>query len=237
MAASDRVPVTGSERQLTSGHTRMGDVDLGADVNLTVYVRPRTPVDWVDAECARAPMGRRLVAREDWADVHGATDEDLRAVASFAHDAGLSVTRVDSARRAVQLRGPLQAAVDAFDATIEGRFQAAEGMGEYRARSGELTVPAALGDVVMGVFGIDNRPQARPHLRRHAQADPASSFTPVQVAEAYAFPSGATGRGQTVGIIELGGGFDTTDLTTYFQQLGMTAPSVTAVSVDGGQNS
>jgi kumamolisin len=237
MAASDRVPVPGSERRLRPGDTRLGDADPQAEVELTVYVRPRAPVDWVDAESARAPAARRLVARDDWADAHGAADGDIAAVASFAADAGLTVTDLDSTRRAVHLRGPLQSAMDAFEATIEGRYQAADGLGDYRGRSGALTVPAGLGDVVTGVFGIDDRPQARPHIRRHAQADPAASFTPVQVAEAYAFPSGATGKGQTVGIIELGGGFDTTDLRTYFQGLGLPAPSVTAMSVDGGQNS
>jgi len=236
MAASDRVPVQGSERTLPPGDTRVGDVDPQSDVQLTVYVRPRAPVDWVDAEAARAPARRRLAAREDWADTHGAADEDLRAVARFAHDAGLTVTAVDSARRAVQLRGRLQAAVDAFEAKMEGRYQAGSGGGEYRGRSGGLTIPAELGDVVTGVFGMDDRPQARTRLRRHAQADPAASFTPVQVAQAYAFPAGTTGNGQTVGIVELGGGFDTSDLTTYFQGLGLSAPSVTAVSVDGGQN-
>jgi kumamolisin len=237
MAASDRVPVTGSERVLRPGHTRVGDVDLRADVDVTVYVRPRASLGWVDAESARPPAGRRLVAREDWADAHGATDDDMTAVAHYALDAGLTVLSLDSARRAVQLRGSLRDAAAAFGATMEGRFQTADGSGEYRARSGTLTVPAALGDVVAGVFGIDDRPQARPQLRRHAEAQASASFTPVQVAEAYAFPSGATGKGQTVGIIELGGGFSTTDLTTYFQGLGLTPPSVTAVSVDGGQNS
>ena len=237
MAASDRVPVTGSERALVPGHARVGDVDPQSQVDLTVYVRPRAAVDWVDAECARAPLGRRLVAREEWTEMHGAADEDVQAVARFARDAGLTVTLVDSARRAVQLRGSLQAAADAFGATIEGRYRADAGGGEYRARSGALSVPTALGAVVTGVFGIDNRPQARPHLRRHAQAAASTSFTPVQVADAYAFPPGTTGKGQNVGILELGGGFDTGDLTTYFQGLGITPPSVTAVSVDGGQNS
>jgi kumamolisin len=237
MAPSDRVPVTGSERILAPGHTRSGDVDLDADVDVTVYVRPRAPVDWVDAECARTPTGRRLVTREDWAELHGAADEDMTNVAHYALNAGLTVISVDSARRAVHLRGSLRDAAAAFGATMEGQFQAADGMGEYRARSGGLSVPAALGGVVMGVFGIDDRPQARPHVRRQADPQAGTSFTPVQVAEAYAFPPGTTGKGQTVGIVELGGGFDTSDLTTYFQGLGMTAPSVTAVSVDGGQNS
>jgi kumamolisin len=235
MSVSDRVPVSGSERRLTPGHVRVGDVDPGQEIYVTVYVRPRAAVNWVDAEAARPPAGRRLVSRGDWADAHGSADEDLRAVTAFAHGAGLSVTAVDAERRAVTLHGTLGGAVTAFRASMEGRFRA--GQREYRARSGALTVPAALGHVVTGVFGIDDRPQARPHLRRLAPAAAATSYTPVQVAEAYAFPAGTTGQGQTVGIVELGGGFSTQDLTTYFQGLGLSAPSVTAVSVDGGQNS
>ena len=161
MAASNRVPVSGSER-LVPVDARIGDVDPQADVELTVYVRPRAPVDWVDAESARAPALRRLATREDWADMHGASDEDLRAVASFATDAGFTVTDLDSARRAVHLSGPLSAAVDAFEATIEGRYRPADGGAEYRGRSGALSVPAGLGNVVTGVFGIDDRPQGRP---------------------------------------------------------------------------
>ena len=237
MAASDRVAVSGSERELPPGDTRVGDVDPHADVAVTVYVRPRAATDWVDAESARAPVERRLVAREEWADAHGAADADLTAVAHFAVNAGLTVTTLDAARRAVHLQGALRDVTSAFEATMEGRYRDAGGRGEYRGRSGVLTVPAALGDLVSGVFGIDDRPLARPQIRRHAQAAPAASFTPVQVAEAYAFPAGTTGKGQNVGIVELGGGFDTTDLTTYFQGLGLTAPSVAAVSVDGGQNS
>lgn len=58
----------------------------------------------------------------------------------------------------------------------------------------------------------------------------------MQVARAYDFPSGVDGTGQTVGLIELGGGFVQSDLDTYFSSLGLTSPKVTAVSVDGGAN-
>ncbi len=158
MSASDRVPVSGSERRLTPGHVRVGDVDPGQEIDVTVYVRSRAAVNWVDAEAARPPAARRLVSRGDWADAHGAADEDLRAVTAFAHGAGLNVTGVDAERRAVTLHGTLGGAVTAFRASMEGRFRA--GQREYRARTGALTVPAALGDVVTGVFGIDDRPQA-----------------------------------------------------------------------------
>jgi kumamolisin len=56
------------------------------------------------------------------------------------------------------------------------------------------------------------------------------------VAALYAFPTGVNGAGQTIGLIELGGGYNTSDITTYFQGLGLTPPTVAAVSVDGGAN-
>ena len=64
-----------------------------------------------------------------------------------------------------------------------------------------------------------------------------TSFTPVQVGQLYQFPQGASAAGQTIGIIELGGGYRTADLTAYFKTLGQKAPKVTAVSVDKGKNS
>jgi kumamolisin len=105
------------------------------------------------------------------------------------------------------------------------------------------------------VLGLDNRPQAKPHFRV-AGEDPSFSpsfaqgsgfarphaaggvsYTPVQVGQLYGFPSGATAPNQTIGIIELGGGFRQADLTAYFKSIGQKTPSVVAVSVDGGKNS
>jgi kumamolisin len=63
-----------------------------------------------------------------------------------------------------------------------------------------------------------------------------SSYTPVEVARAYDFPTGTTGAGQCVAIIELGGGYHQSDLETYFGELGLPVPTVTTVSVDGAGN-
>jgi kumamolisin len=108
--------------------------------------------------------------------------------------------------------------------------------GSYRGRTGAIQLPAALNGIVEAVLGLDSRPQAKTHcrLRRHATAA-AVSYTPLQVASAYGFPTG-TGEGECVALIELGGGFRPSDLTTYFQGLGVGSPSVVAVSVDHGTN-
>jgi kumamolisin len=238
MSAADRVQVPGSERQLDAAHIRVGDVDPQSEIDLTVYLRPRAAADWVDAEAARAPGARRVASREQWAHEHGAGGEDIEAVTSFANQHRLEVTSVDGARRALGLRGTVEAVTAAFEPTLAGMYTPSEGAPSYRARSGPLTIPSELEGIVVGVFGIDDRPQAAKHLRIVAAPDAVSvSYTPPQVALAYAFPTAVTGRGETIAIIELGGGYQTADLETYFSSLGLSPPSVTAVGVDGGANS
>ena len=234
MQTAGRVVVPGSERSLDPAHRRVSDVDGGQLIEVSVYVRGRAVPDWVDDEARRSPAGRRVLSHEEWVDAHGADDADVNAVVEFARDRGLEAVSVDAARRAVILRGTVDVVAGAFEAGVRGLFEHPSGV-RYRGRQGPLTVPADLGGIVSGVFGIDDRPQAQPRIR--FAAEPATSYTPVQLSEAYEFPAGATGAGEGVGIIELGGGYDATDLTTYFDGLGLTSPSVSSVSVDGGTNS
>ena len=104
----------------------------------------------------------------------------------------------------------------------------------FHAPEGDLSLPAELGGVVTGVFGLDQRPQAQPHFRPRSEAS--VQYTPLQVAAAYDFPSGVDGSGQCAAIIELGGGFQESDLNAYFGNLGIPTPTVEAVSVLNGQN-
>jgi kumamolisin len=238
MAESNRVEISGSQRELVPSHPRIGDVDLTEEVAVTVYLRPRADTGWVDQEAQLAPAERSNLGRDEWAERYGADPQDIVAVQQFAVNHGLTVTDVDRARRAVTISGSVSDMAAAFEAQLEGRYDAGDGAPGYRARSGALTVPSELGDAVTGVFGIDDRPQSAPQLRI-VGATPAAgsvSYTPLQVAQAYAFPTDVDGSGATVGIIELGGGFQTSDLSTYFSGLGLSTPTVTAVPVDGGSN-
>ena len=63
-----------------------------------------------------------------------------------------------------------------------------------------------------------------------------ASFNAPQVAQLYKFPAGVNGAGQTIGILELGGGYNASDLSSYFAALGIAEPRVTAISVDGATN-
>jgi kumamolisin len=76
-----------------------------------------------------------------------------------------------------------------------------------------------------------------PEKSRDVSPQTTTTFTPLQLATLYNFPTGLDGTGQKIGIIELGGGYTISDLKMYFTKLGITGtPNVTAVSVDGAVN-
>ena len=107
---------------------------------------------------------------------------------------------------------------------------------DFRGRAGPVYLPAELAEVVEGVFGLDDRPQAQTQFRIADAAAVSASYTPPELAALYRFPQGATGAGECIAIIELGGGYRPSDLDAYFAALGLATPDVVAVGVDGGRN-
>lgn len=81
-------------------------------------------------------------------------------------------------------------------------------------------------------------PKLKPYLQCNiVQPRSTSSFTPLQLAQIYNFPQNLDGTGQTIGVIELGGGYVLSDITTYLKNLGINiVPNIHDVSVDGGTN-
>jgi kumamolisin len=237
----NRVNLKGSARPELPGGRDTGAANPNEQIVVSVLLRRGSKKSHVTDQKAatRLPHQRKYLTRERFAQLHGASAADLKKVAAFAKKYGLRVAAEDRAGRTVKLRGAVKAFNKAFETELR-RYEHSEGT--FRCRKGALTIPAALRGVIVGVFGLDNRPQAKPHFRLrkvkpgvHARAV-TQSYSPVQVAEAYAFPSGATGSGQCIALIELGGGYKSSDLSTFFSSLGIAAPKVTAVSVDGAKN-
>ncbi|MDQ6948408.1 MAG: S53 family peptidase, partial [Actinomycetota bacterium] len=223
-----RTEVAGSARYIDPSWQFLGTGELSAPAEVSVYVRDPAG----SAHSGRPGSAGAVVSREEYQAAHRATDADLQAVFDFAADHGLAVADVRPERRSVLLTGTVAALSEAFGTEV-GLYSHPGGV--FRGRSGPLTVPAHLGPVITGVFGLDNRIAARAQIR--PAASPAVQYTPTQVAKAYNFPTSVTGAGECVAILEFGGGYRMADITAYFNQLGLPTPSVQAVSVDGGVNS
>ncbi len=238
-------PIAGSEREPLEQATRVGPSDPHREIAVSVIVRRRGSSDPAEriAEIARSePALRRYLSYEEFEAQYGADPDDLAKVESHAQQAGLSVDESSASRRTVVLRGTVQAMSQAFD--VELADYEHPRLGRYRGRTGTVAVPDELAGVVQAVLGLDNRRQAEPQIVLAETAaggtdaaGGAAIFTPPQVAGIYAFPvSLAQGAGQCIGLIELGGGYRDSDLQAYFHSLGVGAPTVVSVSVDGAVN-
>jgi kumamolisin len=232
---SRRVPLKGSTRQPLPG-TPAGAANESENIQVTIVLR-RGPAKFPsDADLSRGlPAQRTYLTREEFAARHGARPEDIVAIRKFAQENSLAVADEQPARRTVILSGTVSAFAKAFSAQLHHQSLAGR---TYRCRTGTLEIPAELAPIVEAVLGLDNRPQARTHFRRRIRAAAADvSFTAVQVAQAYDFPTGVDGTGEAIAILELGGGYRAQDLSAYFGNLGIAVPAVSAIPVDGGANS
>ncbi|MBB5502527.1 protease pro-enzyme activation domain-containing protein [Paraburkholderia sp. MM5384-R2] len=232
-------PLPGSERKVAQGTTVIGQCDPAERIEVFVMLRRQQQAQF-DALMKRIEAGDASVkplSREALAQDYGAAPDDIAKVRAFAAAHGLTVAREDPAARSVLLSGTIAQFQSAFEVKLElYRHHAA---GQFRGRTGTISVPDDLHGVVEAVLGLDNRPQARPHFRIRPPFVPAragqTSYSPPQLASLYQFPQG-DGGGQCVGIIELGGGYNTSDLKTYFSSLGVSEPTVTPVGVDQAGN-
>ena len=232
MAFDKRIALPGSERQAPRNAEPVGSIQPDETVRVTVILRrkgaePATPA---------GPAAQAHLSHEELMQRHGADPDDIALVERFAHEFQLTVVESSLQMRRVVLAGTAGAMAKAFGVDLVCYKQESTGR-SFRGRTGAVTIPAELAGAVIAVLGLDTRPVAKPHFRKQQRAAAPATFTPPQVAALYNYPSGVTGEGQTVAIIELGGGYSTTDLKTYFGDLGISEPTVTAVSVDGGQNS
>jgi len=244
---TEYLPLTGSERVPLTKAKAVGAASPDEQIQVTVLLTSKATQEArrsaIKTLASQPPAQRKHLTREEFANARGAAPADIEKVVEFAHEYGLSVVRSDAAQRSVVLAGTVATFSRAFQVEL---YQFEHPTGTYRGRTGAIHIPKELSGVVTAVLGLDNRPQATPHFRTtrrasttHARsAQPAGTFTPPQVASLYHYPAGGNGKGECIALIELGGGYRARDIQHYFTSvLKVTPPKVTAISVDGGQNS
>jgi kumamolisin len=264
MSDQQLVPIPASRREPVPGARRVADVPPGDELRVSIVVRRKAggAEKARQAAAARRP-GSLSDRRRQLIEQAGADQADLDRVTQWATAAGMRVVSADPATRTVMLTATAAQASAAFGVSL-GRYQTRSF--SYRGREGEVHLPPEVAEVVQAVLGLDNRPQASTHLKRGAalaagqfpalEARPQTLLPeltagqaaapgprpapqpmwPMQVASVYAFPAGVDGSGQTIGIIELGGGFTQDELATYFERAKVPAPTVEAISVGRGLN-
>jgi kumamolisin len=232
-----RVSFPKSERKTHPGATVAGKTDSQRNISVSVIVKRKNRLD-LDT------MIGRHISQQEFLEKYGADPANFEHLRDFAHKHGLTVDEGASslARRTMVLRGPASKMEAAFGVTLNDYEKAGK---KFHSYTGTISMLQEYAEPVEAVLGLDNHPIAMPHFRvldKKGKGKPKrhpsqmTSFNPPQVAQLYNFPMGPNGAGQTIGILELGGGYNASDLSSYFAGLGIAEPRVTAVSVDGATN-
>jgi len=151
-------------------------------------------------------------------------------VRQFLDEHGITIENLYERTKTLHVRGTAAAMQTAFSVKLARFF--GESGDQFRARAGAIYVPDDIAADVTAVLGLDDRNTARPLNAFAPRAGGTAPLTPLQVAKAYQFPAG-DGRGQTVGIVELGGAFKQEDLDAYLASLHVPSVPVTVVPVMG----
>jgi kumamolisin len=237
--APKRIVLPRSTRAVPAHATHIGRTDPQQILSVSVIVKRKNPLDL-------HALGGQILSHADFDEQFAADPATFAALRVFAHENGLTVDESASSlsRRTLVVRGPVQAMEKAFGVELHD-YEDTTTRKHYHCFTGQVSLPETHVGLVEAVLGLDTRPVAKPHFRylkdlkkkKKAAAPQPVAFNPPQVAALYDFPTTATGSGETIGILELGGGYNTSDIDTYFGGLGLTPPTVVAVSVDGGTNS
>lgn len=188
---------------------------MAALTEVTLVLRPATPLprktpDLPQQHLTHAEMKRR----------HGADPAVRDRILQFAARRHLRALGVDPARRTARLTGSTEQLAAAFPVS----------------RRGEIAIPASLASDVDAVLAPDSQsPVRRAPVARDSHRG--SSRSVQDLADAYDFPAPADATGQTIGLIEFGGGFYPEDLKQFCRRNRIPVPQVTVISVDRARNS
>lgn len=205
----------------------LGVADPHEWIELTIKVRRRQALPNVGKRLSRAELEAQ----------YGADPADVEKVKTVLTGLGLQVLKDQPICCSIRVGGTADVIEKVFLVKLFHYAHAAE---KYRGRRGEVHIPAELEGIVTGVFGLDTRSlvKRRPVRKRETSLDLAeraaasrSWFYPAELAAIYSFPDG-DGKGQTVGLVEFGGGYFESDLAAFCKNANVSMPKVRTVSVN-----
>jgi kumamolisin len=243
-SASPKIPsgyrrLPGSERSAAPDAELIGPAPASDRFRVTVVLRRRPDGPGVPDPSyylSTPPSQRRRLSEDEFAERYGAAEDDIARVRDFAGRNNLEVTDVNAARRTVSLSGTVEQFNRAFGVELNRyrrpapprRPREEAGTEVYRGREGFIYVPAALVEIIVGVFGLDNRSVSQ----RNGADPPGTSPVPLtEITQLYDFPANQA-IGQTIAIFSLGGfqgGYLPSDISSNF---GGNPPVVTDISVN-----
>ena len=218
--------------------SRIGHLDPDHRIDFTVVLCSKTPLPAIhsaekhgDAAAQRAPRAAHLNHAE-LQKTYGAIAGSVELVKAFAKTFGLEIIEMAPQRRSVRIRGRAADVGRAFKTSFE-EFEL-NGQ-KFFAPIHPPSIPVKWKGVIETVLGLQTLGHAWPQRRSVVHGLPTSTRLHA-LAKAYAFPPNLDGSGETIGLIEFGGGFYAEDIKQFCAGMGVATPRITVVEVGSGAN-
>ncbi|MGA5817089.1 protease pro-enzyme activation domain-containing protein [Kitasatospora sp. NPDC094028] len=241
-APAPRVALTNTVNPAVAHSEKKGDVPAEQQISVAVSLKLRN-TEALDhfltaVTTPGSPQFGKYLTPEQFTAQFGPTQQDVAQVKAYLAAQGLTVTEVSANRQVVSAHGTTAQVSQAFG-THESAYVDPQLQRTFFANDDAASIPAELASVIQGVSGLDNHAVRKNRIAKPnavtpnaATASP-SGMSPAQYTGAYNLnKTGVDGTGVTVALWEFDG-YQSSNLTTYDSQFGLTGPAVTTVSVDG----
>ncbi|MEM8907515.1 MAG: S53 family peptidase [Bacteroidota bacterium] len=213
--------------------------DLAISLTFIIHLSPNTGNAQKMMEANQLllahPAKRKYLSHQELEELVGAPSDHVDQIEQYFKTFNIQIVNKNLLSRTLQLKGTVQDINRAFQILLhvyQGINQST-----FIAYQGALFLPQELHPLVQQVSGITPLPKTEyrvptyPEMNTNLEQKSANvqGYTAQQLAKAYHFPVGPKGKGQCVGIIELGGKFKKSDLTAYFKMMKLPQPKIVEV--------
>jgi kumamolisin len=227
---TNRISIEGTQRSVWPGATPVAEV-LDGVIWLTAWLRPRQngalDVGKAQALGAMPPSQRTYSNRATLLQETGADPADVDLLRRYCATHGIEI--VAEHWRSVVMSAPIPKLVEAFGATA-GIYELPDKR-RFRHRSGALHAPPELAPILRGPFGIHQWPRSHAVGTLHSNAIPLRAN---EIVSRYRLPD-ADGSGQTIGVLQMRGAFNSDDFLKCMQAQGIAAKTPIVKRVDNAE--
>jgi kumamolisin len=187
-----------------------------------------------------SPSYHHFLSPQQFVDEFGPTAQQQQQVIDYLRQQGLNITHISGNRLLIDASATVAKADAAFQVSINTYKL---GANLFYANANPPTIPGPLASIITSIGGLDNSVHMHPlyHLVRPKSSNKphaglGGGFAPADLNGAYdanpLLQSGVQGNNQTVAVFELDG-YQSSDVTQYFQTYNLGTPGISNVLVDG----
>ena len=235
--------LTNQSVPLVSHAHLVGEANAQQQLNLSIGLQLRNQQELQsllrEMYTPHSPGYHHFLSPQQFVDEFGPTTEQQQQVINYLQQQGFSVTHISSNHLLIDASASVAQAETTFKVSINNYRL---GANQFYANANPPSIPGPLASIITSIGGLDNSVHMHPLYHLHPKnsnkptAGQGGGFAPADLNGAYdATPllqSGVQGNNQTVAVFELDG-YQSSDVTQYFQTYNLGSPSISNVLVDG----